>query len=62
MAARTSLVIKPSGHLCDTGPEAMVVCDLDGNLVLGRVSTPRTPPRTYVYRHMSEVGGVVHTH
>ena len=47
----------------DLSPEAMVVCDLDGNLVLGE-GTPSsdTAAHAYVYRHMSEVGGVVHTH
>lgn len=41
------LVIKPSGvSYDDLTPEAMVVCDLDGNLVLGEGTPPRTPPRT----------------
>lgn len=58
------LVIKPSGvSYDDLNPEAMVVCDLDGNLVLGEGSpSSDTAAHAYVYRHMSEVGGVVHTH
>ena len=58
------LVIKPSGvSYDDLSPEAMVVCDLDGNLVLGEgAPSSDTAAHAYVYRHMSEVGGVVHTH
>ena len=41
----------------------MVVCDLHGNLVDGRLSpSSDTAAHAYVYRHMPEVGGVVHTH
>ena len=58
------LVIKPSGVAYDDiTPEAMVVCDLDGNLVEGeRSPSSDTAAHAYVYRHMPEVGGVVHTH
>ncbi len=58
------LVIKPSGvSYDDITPEAMVVCDLDGNLVEGeRKPSSDTAAHAYVYRHMSHVGGVVHTH
>ncbi|GIG22176.1 L-ribulose-5-phosphate 4-epimerase [Cellulomonas chitinilytica] len=58
------LVIKPSGVTYDElTPEAMVVCDLDGNLVDGtRSPSSDTAAHAYVYRHMPEVGGVVHTH
>ena len=58
------LVIKPSGVTYDTlTPESMVVCDLDGNLLLGdRAPSSDTAAHAYVYRNMSEVGGVVHTH
>lgn len=57
-------VIKPSGVSYDElTPEAMVVCDLDGNLVEGdRAPSSDTAAHAYVYRHMPEVGGVVHTH
>ncbi|GMA30331.1 hypothetical protein GCM10025875_03230 [Litorihabitans aurantiacus] len=41
----------------------MVVCDLEGTLVDGdRSPSSDTAAHAYVYRHMSEVGGVVHTH
>ena len=58
------LVIKPSGVTYDElTPEAMVVCDLDGTLVEGdRSPSSDTAAHAYVYRNMSEVGGVVHTH
>jgi L-ribulose-5-phosphate 4-epimerase len=57
-------VIKPSGVGYDElTPEAMVVCDLDGTLVDGdRAPSSDTAAHAYVYRHLPEVGGVVHTH
>lgn len=58
------LVIKPSGVSYDElDANAMVVCDLEGNLILGEGSpSSDTAAHAYVYRHMPEVGGVVHTH
>ena len=58
------LVIKPSGlSYDDLTPESMVVCDLDGNVVDGdRSPSSDTSTHAYVYRHMPEVFGVVHTH
>ena len=58
------LVIKPSGVTYDDlTPEAMVVCDLEGNLVDGsRAPSSDTAAHAYVYKHMPQVGGVVHTH
>jgi L-ribulose-5-phosphate 4-epimerase len=58
------LVIKPSGVLYDQlTPEAMVVTDFDGNLVEGdRAASSDTFAHGYVYAHMPDVGGVVHTH
>jgi L-ribulose-5-phosphate 4-epimerase len=57
-------VIKPSGVSYDElDADAMVVCNLDGNLVEGsRNPSSDTAAHAYVYRHMSRVGGVVHTH
>ncbi|MEV8357953.1 L-ribulose-5-phosphate 4-epimerase [Microbacterium sp. NPDC076895] len=61
-------VIKPSGvSYDDLAPENMILCDLDGNVVPGSVGSERSPSsdtaaHAYVYRHMPEVGGVVHTH
>src|SRR3954447_10011127 len=58
------LVIKPSGVSYDElTADAMVVCDLEGNLVDGeRSPSSDTAAHAYVYREMPEVGGVVHTH
>ncbi|SEQ07128.1 L-ribulose-5-phosphate 4-epimerase [Microlunatus flavus] len=58
------LVIKPSGVGYDElTPEAMVVCDLEGRLVEGdRSPSSDTAAHAYVYAHMPEVNGVVHTH
>ena len=58
------MVIKPSGvsydELC---ADTMVVTDLHGELVEGDCSpSSDTSAHAYVYRHMPEVGGVVHTH
>ena len=57
-------VIKPSGVTYDElTPESMVVCTLDGELVDGtRSPSSDTAAHAYVYRHMPQVGGVVHTH
>ncbi len=57
-------VIKPSGVDYDRlTPEAMIVCDLAGGVVDGALSpSSDTAAHAYVYRHLPEVGGVVHTH
>lgn len=58
------LVIKPSGvSYDDLRPDNMIVCDLDGQVVEGEHSpSSDTAAHAYVYRHLPEVGGVVHTH
>jgi L-ribulose-5-phosphate 4-epimerase len=58
------MVIKPSGvSYDDLTPENMVVCDLDGRVVDGEhAPSSDTEAQAYVYRHLPEVGGVVHTH
>ncbi|WP_088319256.1 L-ribulose-5-phosphate 4-epimerase [Kineosporia sp. R_H_3] len=58
------LVIKPSGVSYDElSPDAMVVTDLDGVLVDGgRTPSSDTAAHAYVYKHLPQVGGVVHTH
>jgi L-ribulose-5-phosphate 4-epimerase len=58
------IVIKPSGVSYDRlTPESMVVCDLAGRRVSGSLSpSSDTAAHAYIYRHMPEVGGVVHTH
>ncbi len=57
-------VIKPSGVDYDRlTAGSMVVCDLDGRAVDGGLSpSSDTAAHAYVYRHMPEVGAVVHTH
>ena len=61
-------VIKPSGVSYDElTAEVMVVCTLDGAKIAdGTPDTLRpssdTAAHAYVYAHMQEVGGVVHTH
>ncbi|RFA12889.1 L-ribulose-5-phosphate 4-epimerase [Subtercola boreus] len=61
-------VIKPSGVDYDElAPDNMILCTLDGEVVPGTPGSERSPSsdtaaHAYVYRHMPEVGGVVHTH
>jgi L-ribulose-5-phosphate 4-epimerase len=61
-------VIKPSGvEYADLAPENMILCDFDGQVILGTPGSDRSPSsdtaaHAYVYRHMPDVGGVVHTH
>ena len=58
------VVIKPSGVDYDVmKPEDMVVVDLQGNVVEGRLKpSSDTPTHLAIYRAWPEVGGVVHTH
>jgi L-ribulose-5-phosphate 4-epimerase len=58
------VVIKPSGvKYEDLTAETMVVVDLDGNVVEGSYKpSSDTASHCYLYRHMPEVNGVVHTH
>lgn len=59
------MVIKPSGiSYDDLTPQSMVLCDLDGQAIGGQQLKPSsdTAAHAYVYRHMTHVGGVVHTH
>lgn len=61
-------VIKPSGVSYDElTPESLVLCDLDGSVIPGTPGSEHRPSsdtaaHAYVYRHMPEVGAVVHTH
>ena len=57
------MVIKPSGvSYEDLTADSMVVCDLRGAVVDGDLKpSSDTAAHAYVYRAMSEVGGVVHT-
>lgn len=57
-------LIKPSGVMYpELTADAMILCDLDGNVIEGtRSPSSDTAAHAYVYRNMPEVGGVVHTH
>ncbi|WP_206080069.1 L-ribulose-5-phosphate 4-epimerase [Brevilactibacter coleopterorum] len=61
-------VIKPSGvSYAELAPELMVVCTLEGDKIADGTPDALSPSsdtaaHAYVYRHMAEVGGVVHTH
>ncbi|MBM3143556.1 MAG: L-ribulose-5-phosphate 4-epimerase [Chloroflexi bacterium] len=58
------VVIKPSGvKFPDLTPETMVVVDLEGQTIEGNYkASSDTASHCYIYRHMPEVGGIVHTH
>lgn len=58
------VVIKPSGvQYEDLRPEDMVIVDLEGDVVEGHLKpSVDTATHLYVYRHRSDVGGIVHTH
>jgi L-ribulose-5-phosphate 4-epimerase len=58
------LVIKPSGvAYSELTADSMVVCDVTGMKVSGALNpSSDTASHAYIYRHMPEVGGVVHTH
>jgi L-ribulose-5-phosphate 4-epimerase len=60
------MLIKPSGvEYEDLTPGSMVLCDLDGRPAgdgNGLSPSSDTAAHAFVYRHMPEVGGVVHTH
>jgi len=62
--AEDLLVIKPSGISYDEiCADNMVVTDLDGHLVEGEHKpSSDTAAHAYVYKHMPDVQGVVHTH
>jgi L-ribulose-5-phosphate 4-epimerase len=58
------MVIKASGiSYDDLDQDAIVVCDLSGELVEGEL-TPSSDAATHgvIYREMADVGGVAHTH
>lgn len=57
-------VIKPSGvEYGKMTPEDMVVVDLKGNVVEGKLRpSSDTPTHVNLYNNFKEVGGIVHTH
>ena len=58
------VVIKPSGiKFPDLTPENMVVVTINGEIVEGDYkASSDTASHCYIYRHMPEVNGIVHTH
>jgi len=58
------VVIKPSGvRFEDLTPASMVVTDLQGQAVEGDLApSSDTASHCYIYRHMPDINGVVHTH
>ncbi len=58
------VVIKPSGvSYNDMTASDMVVVDLNGNVVEGKLNpSSDTPTHLELYRNFPEVGGIVHTH
>ena len=58
------VVIKPSGiKFPNLTPENMVIVDIDGSIVEGDYkASSDTASHCYIYRHMPEVNGIVHTH
>ena len=57
-------LIKPSGvSYAALTSDQMILCDFDGNVVQGDLApSSDTAAHAYIYKHMPEVGGVVHTH
>jgi L-ribulose-5-phosphate 4-epimerase len=58
------MVIKASGvRYAELDPDAIVVCDLSGDLVEGSLR-PSSDAAThgYLYRELPDVGGIAHTH
>lgn len=57
-------LIKPSGVEYDSlTPDDLALCNLDGQVKEGRLApSSDTAAHAYVYKHMSQVGGIVHTH
>lgn len=58
------IVIKPSGiKFADLRPENMVIVDITGQKSQGDYKpSSDTASHCYIYRHMPEVNGIVHTH
>lgn len=61
---RGLVVIKPSGVPYETmTADDMVVMDLDGNKVEGKLNpSSDTPTHLELYRNFDDIGGIVHTH
>lgn len=62
--SKNLVVIKPSGVSSEKmKPGDMVVVDLEGNIVEGKLKpSSDTPTHIYLYKHFKDIGGIVHTH
>ena len=62
--SRGLMVIKPSGVPYEQlQPAHMVVIDLEGKVVEGRLRpSSDTPTHICLYRHFAKIGGITHTH
>ncbi|ULH17189.1 L-ribulose-5-phosphate 4-epimerase (plasmid) [Deinococcus sp. KNUC1210] len=60
----SGLLIKPSGvSFEDLTPEGMVLTDLEARVLDSDLSpSSDTATHAYIYRHLPDVGGIVHTH
>ena len=58
------IVIKPSGvEYDDMKPEDMVVVNLEGNVVEGKLNpSSDTPTHIELYKAFESIGGIIHTH
>ena len=58
------VVIKPSGISFEAlTPESLSVVDLEGEVIESELEpSVDTPTHLYIYRHMDDVNGIVHTH
>src|SRR5690606_28564196 len=58
------MVIKPSGIKFENlTPENMVIVNLEGEIIEGNYkASSDTASHCYIYRHMPNVNGIVHTH
>ncbi len=61
---RGVLAIKPSGvHYAQLKARDMVVVDLQNQIIEGKLRlSSDTKTHVVLYRHLAEIGGVVHTH
>jgi L-ribulose-5-phosphate 4-epimerase len=58
------IIIKPSGiPFVSLSPEAMVITDMEGNVVEGDLApSVDLPVHMYIYKHRPDVKGITHTH
>ena len=58
------ILITPSGLAYDKMVEDdVIVCDIEGNIIEGdRKPSSDTPAILYIFKHMPDINGVIHTH